>query len=344
MADGAERFIARSVTQNFCRCSTLEESLMSTKKELVDALSDFKTARDALVHADDDDFVHHLKLFVKQLDRNPLCPKVLDELPPFDVNIWLSAQMRGREHRHDVLDSLDLPDSKDEQLAIYLDFIRSFASEDRAQMNAEGFGRLFGKHKRSDALGVAQSLVIRPFAEELSRRIREAMAMSNPDVRDLAGVPLSRIPADNEIGVFLSHKSVNKELVRRFYRVLQVAGYRPWIDEEEVNPGDVLHRVLDSGMENSCASVFFVTPDFQDDRWLGQEVDLAINRKVNRAEKFQIITLVFGGAEVPQVLRKYVHHQVDNELDGVRAIIRALPIELGPPRWRNRVVAETKGA
>lgn len=317
---------------------------MPTRKELVDALSDFKAARDALIHADDDDFLHHLRLFVKQLDRNPLCQQVLANLPSFDVNAWLDAQTRGREHRHVVLDALDLPDNKDEQLAVYLDFVRSFASDERNQMRAEGFGALFGRHKRSDALGVAQSLVIRPFAEELSRRIREAAAMTNPDMRDLAGVPLPRIPSESEVGVFLSHKWVNKDRVRRYHRVLEDLGYGPWLDEEEVVAGDVLHRALEAGMEKSCAAVFFVTPDFRDDRWLGQEVDFAMSRKVERAEKFQIITLVFDGAEVPKTLRRSVFVAVDNDLDGLRAIIRALPIELGPARWKERVVADKKGA
>ena len=314
---------------------------MSTRKDLVDALSDFKAARDALVHADDDDFLHHLRLFVKQLDRNPLCQQAISKLPPFDVNAWLDAQTRDR---HGTLSALDLPDNKDEQLAIYLDFLRSFASEERNQMRVEGFGGMFGKRKRSDALSVAQSFVIRPFADELSRRIREAAAMSNPDMRDLAGVPLPRIPSENELGVFLSHKWVNKDRVRRYHRVLEDLGYKPWLDEEEVVAGDVLHRALEAGMENSCAAVFFVTPDFRDDCWLGQEVDFAMSRKIERAEKFQIITLVFDGAEVPKTLKRSVFVAVDNDLDGMRHIIRALPIELGPARWRERVVADKNGA
>jgi hypothetical protein len=119
-------------------------------------------------------------------------------------------------------------------------------------------------------------------------------------------------------------------------------GYKPWIDDEEVAAGDVLHRALADGMDHSCAAVFFVTSAFRDERWLGQEVDLAINRKVDRAEKFQIITLVFEDAEVPRPLQRYVYAKVDNDLDALRAIIRGLPIELGPARWKEKAIAEQK--
>lgn len=288
-----------------------------------------------MLHSDDDDFQHHLRLFVKQLDANPLCRKVIEVLPAFDVNAWWQSEI-SKDHRLEVL---DLPDGKDDQLAIFLDFARSFASRDPQQLSTEAFGGAFRKYKRADALGVARSLVLRPLAEDLTRRLRDVMVMTNPDVRELAGVPLERIPSEKELGIFLSHKWINKDLVRRYYRTLAALGFEPWLDEEDVATGDILHRALSVGMATSCAAVFFVTKDFKDETWIGREVDLAINRQVQRAAKFQIITLVFGDAEVPEPLQTYVYTRVDNDVDGLREMVRALPIELGPARWRDRAVS-----
>jgi hypothetical protein len=314
---------------------------MFSRKELLDGLSDFKSARDAMLHSDDDDFLHHLRLFVRQVDSNPLCKKALAGLPPFDVDAWWSSQVSEDRRGRGGLDALDLPEAKDAQLAIFLDFVHSFVSGDRKQLSPEGFGYALGKHKRGDALSITRSLVLRPLCEELTRRVRDAAAMTNPDVRELTGVPLERIPSETEIGIFLSHKQLNKDLVRRYYRALHSVGFAPWLDEEDITLGDVLHRALTDGMDASCAAVFFVTPEFKDERWVGREVDLAINRQVDRPGKFQIITLVFGEAEVPRPLQTFVYARVDNDLDGFREIVRALPIELGPPRWKERAL---KGA
>lgn len=309
---------------------------MSSKKEVLDALSDFKSARDAMLHSDDDDFEHHLGLFVRQLDSNPLCKKVIASIPAFDVDDWWNAQIPDDGRR---MERFNVPESKDAQLAVFVDFARSFTSGDPKKLSAEGFGYTFGQHKYSEALAFTRSLVLRPLAEELTRRVRDTAVMMNPDVRELAGVPLVRIPSDDELGIFLSHKWVNKDLVRRYYRALVELGFRPWLDEEDVAAGDVLHRALSEGMETSCAAVFFVTSDFKDERWLGREVDLAVNRKVERAEKFQVITLVFDGAEVPKPLQTFVYASVSHDLDGLRELIRALPIELGPARWKERAVS-----
>lgn len=317
---------------------------MTDRKTIVDALSDFKLARDALVHAGADEFAHQLQAFVKQLDSNPLCRNIISAVPSFDVEAWWAAQLAERPQGYRQLDALDLPTDKSQQLAIFLDLARSFASGDPKQTSVEGFGSLFGKYKHSEAIAITQSLVLRPLAEELTRRLRDAATLANPDIRELAGVPLSRIPKEAEVRIFLSHKWANKPMVRRYHSALQQIGFSPWLDEEAVTAGQVLHRALDDGMTQSCAAVFFLTPEFRDDRWISQEVDLAVHRTVEQGDRFRIITLVCGDAEVPRPLQRYVYAKIEHELDGLREIVRALPIELGPPRWKESVTDTKKGA
>jgi hypothetical protein len=314
---------------------------MLTRENVTDLMREFARARDSALDANEDDFAHHMRAFVSQFANNPLCSSIVETLPAFDVSAWWDEIMTnlnsGYERR---LEHLALPAEKDQQLQVYLDFARSFISDDSTHVSVDGFGNAFGKRSRRDAIDLATSLIVRPLAEELTYRVRKAAVLANPSVRELAGVPLPMIPSENELGVFLSHRSKNKPLVERYFANLKEIGFAPWYDKDAMVVGATLHRELAAGMDSSCAAVFFVTPEFEDQRWLKQEVDLAVNRKIERAAKFAIITLLFGDAEVPRPLKEYAYSKVEHDLDGLREIIRALPIELGPARWRKRVVDE----
>lgn len=154
----------------------------------------------------------------------------------------------------------------------------------------------------------------------------------------------SIVPKDKEIKemndkIFLSHKSVNRPLVRQLRDALGQSGFRPWMDEDEMPAGDVPLRAIHRGLEESCAAVFFITPDFQDERWLSEEIDYALDRKRQEGDRFRIITLVFrreGGPEpvVPSLLRRYVYKEPASELEALKEIIRALPIKPGPTEWK----------
>jgi hypothetical protein len=139
--------------------------------------------------------------------------------------------------------------------------------------------------------------------------------------------------------VFLSHKSANKKMVREFYEILLELGFQPWLDEEEMVLGANLHRELDAGMRSSCAAVFFITPEFVDEKFLEYEIDLAMREKTARASRFSIITLSFTNSSgqrgvVPQVLRTFIYGEPKCELDALRSILRALPLRVGTVEWR----------
>lgn len=98
--------------------------------------------------------------------------------------------------------------------------------------------------------------------------------------------------------------------------------------------GDTLHREIAEGFDRSCAVVFFITPEFKDERWLKHEIDKAINRKVERGDRFSIVTLVYKGTNVPRSLQDHLYVNVDNEVTAAKELLRALPLQVGPARWR----------
>ncbi|PEI68998.1 hypothetical protein CN646_15950 [Bacillus wiedmannii] len=140
--------------------------------------------------------------------------------------------------------------------------------------------------------------------------------------------------------IFLSHKGIDKPVVREYHNLLKELGFEPWLDEDAMAAGEALHRALLKGMQDSCAAVFFVTPNYIDDGYLEQEIDYAITEKMKKREKFSIITLALPNlegkrGEIPEMLKRYVWKTPDSHLEGFREIIRALPITSGVKVWRN---------
>lgn len=139
--------------------------------------------------------------------------------------------------------------------------------------------------------------------------------------------------------IFLSHKGFDKPMVRGFKSTLHLLGFDPWLDEDAMPAGTSLERGILDGFANSCAAVFFVTPEFKDENYLAAEVEYAIKQKRTKGDKFAIITLVFGEGNakgtVPDLLHTYVWKEPKSDLEALQEIIRALPIKFGGVRWRS---------
>jgi hypothetical protein len=139
--------------------------------------------------------------------------------------------------------------------------------------------------------------------------------------------------------VFLSHKSKDKHLVRDFKATLQALGLEPWLDEEAMAAGANLERSLLQGFKDSCAVVFFITPNYVDDGFLATEIDYAIKEKRAKGDKFAIIILDFPDAkgksgDVPELLKQYVWKKPQSHLEALRELLKALPLGLGTPDWK----------
>ncbi len=143
--------------------------------------------------------------------------------------------------------------------------------------------------------------------------------------------------------VFLSHKGLDKDnLVNDFKDTLRILGYDPWIDEDAMPAGTSLERGLLQGMEDSCGVVFFLTPSFKDEGYLATEVDYAIQQKRKKGNKFAIVSLQFANKDgktgaIPELLKQYVWKKPKTELQALREILRALPIECAAPDWRDGI-------
>ncbi len=153
---------------------------------------------------------------------------------------------------------------------------------------------------------------------------------------------------DRNRKIFLSHKGVDKPLVRNYFRVLKTLGFDPWLDEDAMVAGTPLERGILAGFEQSCAAVFFVTPSFQDENFLATEVNYAIAQKRTKQHRFSIITIVFSDKKqkgnVPALLQQYVWKEPQSQLEALDEIIRALPLVPGEPCWKGHINTDEPGA
>lgn len=129
--------------------------------------------------------------------------------------------------------------------------------------------------------------------------------------------------------LFLSHSDADKSLVREYKQTLEVLGFCPWLDEDQMTAGVELEKGIRSGVKNSCAAIFFVTPNFEDKGYLLSEINYAVEEQTKREGEFSIITLVFAQGDrkglVPELLEKYAWKTPQSELQALQEIIKAIP-------------------
>ena len=146
---------------------------------------------------------------------------------------------------------------------------------------------------------------------------------------------------DGRKRIFLSHKGSDKDTVIDFRETLEELGYEPWLDDDAMPAGTLRERGLLRGMQASCAAVFFVTPSFEDEGYLATEIDYAIEEKRRKGDRFAIITLRLEGSgddpapKIPDLLNRYIWKTPRTPLEGLREIVRALPIVPRKVDWRD---------
>src|ERR1700693_4695770 len=140
--------------------------------------------------------------------------------------------------------------------------------------------------------------------------------------------------------VFLSHKGVDKSVVLLYYHALKAAGFSPWLDVMDMPAGTNPDRGIRQGFKDSCAVVFFLTPDFKDEKFLTDEINYAKVEERDKADRFAIITLIVpktgkaGEPAVPDLLHQYIWIREDSHITTLTKIIEALPIRFGRSKWK----------
>lgn len=91
---------------------------------------------------------------------------------------------------------MSFPPDPEDELALRFALLRTVASKPDHVFQ---LGIRHGQSKRDERIEFFRTLIIRPFADELSHRLGEAADLATPEARTVQAVPLNRIPTSKEI-------------------------------------------------------------------------------------------------------------------------------------------------
>ena len=114
--------------------------------------------------------------------------------------------------------------------------------------------------------------------------------------------------------VFLAHASEDKPRVREVYRSLMDLGYRPWLDEEDILPGQEWRDAIKGAVEESHVALVFLssisvnkTGEFQ--REIRQALDVAATQPEGQ---IFVVPVLLSEVEVPGRLKDYQWVRLDS--------------------------------
>jgi len=106
------------------------------------------------------------------------------------------------------------------------------------------------------------------------------------------------IAAGKKWNVFLSYRSVNRGWVLNLYDVLTELGFKVFLDQYVLKPGDSLAQILEDGLEKSQAGILIWSTTAADSNWVRNEYDVLLNMATNDA-KFRFVPIRIDRTKLP---------------------------------------------
>jgi len=137
-------------------------------------------------------------------------------------------------------------------------------------------------------------------------------------------------PLPDRPSVFIAYSHFDKELVRPVYRALQAAGFRTWLDEQNLVPGQLWHKEVDRAIRHTDVILLFLSSNTGLSRgFIAKEIETA-TRLASQAAGPVLIPVRLDQIEPPLALRQiqWVDYFTP---DGLERLIEAIERS-----WRSR--------
>jgi hypothetical protein len=130
----------------------------------------------------------------------------------------------------------------------------------------------------------------------------------SPDPRPLAG--------GDTWHVFLSYRSVNRAWVLNLYDVLTERGYKVFLDQLVLKPGDELNDQLETALRASQSGVLIWSAKAKDSNWVKNKEYPALERLADKKPGFVFVPLRLDDCELPLFAEGRVYVDFSSYPDG----------------------------
>ncbi|MCY7292021.1 MAG: TIR domain-containing protein [Ferruginibacter sp.] len=98
--------------------------------------------------------------------------------------------------------------------------------------------------------------------------------------------------------VFLSYRSVNRGWVLNLYDVLTELGFKVFLDQYVLKPGDSLVRTLEDGLQESQSGILVWSNAAKDSEWVRNEYDVLLSKSTSN-KQFYFIPVKIEKVDLP---------------------------------------------
>lgn len=137
---------------------------------------------------------------------------------------------------------------------------------------------------------------------------------------------------EKEWHVFLSYRSVNRPWVLSLYDVLTELGYKVFLDQYVLKPGDELITKLENALEKSMAGVLIWSNAAQDSDWVRKEYNYMETRATNEADFF-FVPVKVDSVKLPAFVNNKIFIDFSDYPDGPNGgdLIKLVHAIIGKP-------------
>lgn len=121
--------------------------------------------------------------------------------------------------------------------------------------------------------------------------------------------PINRKDENRKPHIFVSHSSKDKNTIILFASQLNYLGIDVWLDDWELETGDILDKRIENAISRSRYLGIAITPAFVKSEWCNKELKIALSKEKKYSEKV-VLPLIFQKTKMPALLIRERSHLI----------------------------------
>ncbi|MBN2286942.1 MAG: TIR domain-containing protein [Tissierellales bacterium] len=124
----------------------------------------------------------------------------------------------------------------------------------------------------------------------------------------LSGIQIEKKPPQNEYDVFISYSSKDFAIIQEIVIDFKIKGISYWWDEEQIEPGDIISKKIEEGLNNSRNILLCLSYNQLESGWSYIEYTSILNKIITHTTNKKIIPLIidnFAIEDIPPLLSNF---------------------------------------